>query len=436
MNYNYTEEARVQLAKEWRKIAAIKDITELDGDIRIAASKIITILKNEENSTKKTFYDYLERYLVKQYMINTEDFVEFVVRKQEERKDINGKQALLTKQRLTKCLENRSFIPQKRDFVFRLAFVLGMTDEECEELLTKGMNERGFNFKNPVELIYYFCLKFGYGYLTAQKFIEEFDNIDAETLPDDDRSTTMVHDDFTLRFQNSTMKQDELEKVLIECLGEIKSKYIIGFTDDDVCNKRLNEKFIEVLNKVRNEIGLYNADKSGNESSLKESVKSAGEKYDKTRQVTKDDMTSLYDVSKFLYRDYSEYESAGIEKYITDIKESMFELPLDIKSNRLTKERLHHLALEEVDGKDRYAQRQDLITLVFLYYELALEDEQDRIVRFEDFSEVMNKMLGMCGLLSLNPNNLYEYFIMLCMCTDDPLGTFQEVFVQTIKNEV
>ena len=446
MNYNYTEEARAQLNKETKKITSIKYITGLDGDIKLAASKIIDILKDEANSTKKTFHDYLERYLVTKYMIDTENIVSFVQEKQDERKSVNGKKDLLTKQRIVECIGNKNFIPQKRDFAFRLAFILGMNDEECEELLTKALNERGFNFKNPLELIYWYCLKFDKGFSHADYLLDVYIKMKVDPVLDSSsKNTCDVYNDITLMFKNSANKDGESEKIILDCLADIKSKYAIEIIGEKkefvkalgkIRNKSLDKVFREKLKEIRDAISLYNSIQTVEDDEVKNVLKSVGEKFDKTRQVSTNGTASLYDVAKFLYRDCPEYESLGVEKYITDIKESIFDLPMEIKSNRLTKERLHHLAPEESDGKDRYVQRQDLITILFLYYELISEDEQDRQTRFEDFSEESNKKLNICGMLSLNPNNLYEYFIMLCMYTDDPLGTFQEVFVQSVKKEV
>lgn len=109
--------------------------------------------------------------------------------------------------------------------------------------------------------------------------------------------------------------------------------------------------------------------------------------------------------------------------------------PKIIFDERLTKNRLSNLTYTGSKKEKSYANRHDLITITFFYYELVEEDEQDKVERFEDFCEVMNKILDECGMLSLNPNNLYEYFIMLCMYTNDPLATFQEVYIQSLKKD-
>ena len=444
MNYDFTKEAKIQFEREFDKISAIENMEGLDGDIQEAAVSIISILKNEEVKIKKSFYDYLSRYLFTKHMIDVSDFVGFAINKQDERKSVNGKRDLLTKQRLENCLSNQSFIPQKRDFVFRLAFVLGMNDEECQELLKKGMNERGFNFKNPVEFIYWYCLKFGYGFIKASELFEKYEAIVAEAPNDEDANTEDVYIDFTNKFAKAKLTDsNDLENVLMECLTEIKSKYFFKIIDDDLFNNRLNLMFnVEdargdgIINKIRKEIYEIN-NASENEYSK--------EKFNHRSNLG---LTSLYDVSKYLYRSY--YDDTGKEVYIADIKETVFDLPDDIRNNRLTRERLSNIVMKEDKTQDKYPNRQDLITSVFLLYELnrkklmdehisELEDDEmkfDAMTRSEkrdDFCEKVNKKLNLCGLLDINANNLYEYFIMLCMSTDDPLGTFQEVYIQSIK---
>ena len=427
MNYDFTKEAKIQFEREFDKISAIENMEGLDGDIQEAAVSIISILKSEEVKIKKSFYDYLSRYLFAKYMIDVSDFVEFAINKQDERKSVNGKRDLLTKQRLENCLSNQSFIPQKRDFVFRLAFVLGMNDEECQELLKKGMNERGFNFKSPIEFIYWYCLKFGYGFIKASELFEKYEAIAAETSNDEDANTEDVYIDFTNKFAKAKLTDSNgLENVLMECLTEIKSKFSFKIIDDDLFNNRLNVLFnIEdqgndsIMSKIRMEIYKIN-NASENEYGK-----------EKFNHRSSFGLTSLYDVSKYIYRSY--YDDSGKEVYIADLKETVFDLPDDIRNNRLTRERLSNIVMKEDNTQVKYPNRQDLITAIFLLYELTEDDVNDRIEKFYDFCEQVNKKLNLCGLLDINSNNLYEYFIMLCMSTDDPLGTFQEVYIQSIK---
>ena len=123
------------------------------------------------------------------------------------------------------------------------------------------------------------------------------------------------------------------------------------------------------------------------------------------------------------------YGKSG-KKDISLIDKKSIYLPDAIVNNRLTKGRLGDIVKGE-----KYASRQDLVTLCFLYNQwddIAIDmNPEDRL---EDFCDTVNRKLELCGMQELNVNNIYEYFIMLCMSTEEPLMVFQEVFLQAINN--
>lgn len=437
MNYNYTEEAKINLESEQFDIEAIVGADEFDNVLE-AAERIIHILKNQEKTISKNFYDYLERNLVTKHNISAENLTEFILDKQKQLKPFNGNQQLLTKQRIDKCI-NEKMIPSKRDFVFKLAFILGMSDEECEELLTKGMNERGFNFKNPLEVIYWYCLKFNKGFLYVQQLIQKYNDISVEIIENIDTNTVVVRKNFMERFQNNNLVNKDHENVLIDCLREIKQKYAINLVEDDVCNMRLYEEFIQTLTEVRETIDAINENIKNLNDSANKDRKAEGAGIDSSRYIKTDGTASLYDVAKFLYRDIPGYEKYNLKKYIADNKEDAFkDLSEELKTNRLTKERLHFFVTDDPKEK-RYPQRKDLITILFLNYtssDIYWNEEHSKSDRLIDFQEFVDETLDRCGMAPLNPNNIYEVFILLCMYANEPLEVFQEVYIQSIlKNK-
>lgn len=433
MSYNYTTEAMASLENEQSDIAAIVNIDEFDN-VSEAAEKILNILKTEKEKITKKFYDYIERYIVTKYNVAVENIVDYILQKQKQRKEYNGSQQLLTKQRLEKCIKEK-MIPNKRDFVFKLAFILEMTPEETNELLTKGMQERGFNFKNPLEVIYWYCLKFDYGFIEAQQLLKEYDKIEIAQSIENDKLTVEVRENFTGRFEKAGLVKEEYKDILLDCLKEIKQKYAINFINDDICNMRLKEEFMETLKEVRENISRNNAIDAVQNGLANLDRKAEGKAAESFRFVGSDSLASLYDVSKYLYRDIPDYEIHGVESYVADNEEEVFKgIPEELKANRLTKARLHFIAAEGNEQK-RYPQRKDLITILFLNYntsDLYWNEEHSKADRMIDFQEFVDDTLDRCGLASLNRNNIYEYFILLCMYANEPLEVFQEVYIQSI----
>ena len=155
MNYNYTLEAN-ELLNESTSNFFDYDFTQFGLEelkIEEAAIKIIELVKNQEKIIKKSFPDYLKRYLAESMGVMEDDQIDFILNKQKENKLKNGNTQLLSKQRLEKCYINSGDFTPSRDYIFRLAFILDMQPEAVEEFLQKGIGDRGFNFKNPSFLI-------------------------------------------------------------------------------------------------------------------------------------------------------------------------------------------------------------------------------------------------------------------------------------------
>ena len=72
--------------------------------------------------------------------------------------------------------------------------------------------------------------------------------------------------------------------------------------------------------------------------------------------------------------------------------------------------------------------RFELITLNFFVFSQKLDEYPDPKVRYQKFHETTDEMLERCFLGKLYIPNPYECFILMCILSDDPLGTYADVW--------
>ena len=61
----------------------------------------------------------------------------------------------------------------RRKTVFLLGFGLGMDDTDVTDFLTGVLGEEDFNFRDPVETVYWYCMHYHQPYAKAQELLEE-----------------------------------------------------------------------------------------------------------------------------------------------------------------------------------------------------------------------------------------------------------------------
>ena len=79
--------------------------------------------------------------------------------------------------------------------------------------------------------------------------------------------------------------------------------------------------------------------------------------------------------------------------------------------------------------------RFDLITLSFYNHALDLSDDVKPIVRYRRFIESTDAILNTASMGALYVANPYECFILMCMLSDDPLGTYADVWERSYQTE-
>lgn len=77
---------------------------------------------------------------------------------------------------------------------------------------------------------------------------------------------------------------------------------------------------------------------------------------------------------------------------------------------------------------DAEVTRFDLITLNFFVFSQKLDVYPEPKVRYLQFHESMDAILEKCFLGKMYVQNPYECFVLMCILSDDPLGTYADVW--------
>ena len=90
---------------------------------------------------------------------------------------------------------------------------------------------------------------------------------------------------------------------------------------------------------------------------------------------------------------------------------------------RLTRQHLGDI----IAGKSQIT-RYDLITLSFLSFSQTITEYPSALKRYSAFIDSTNQILEQSDMGPIYPVNPYESFIMMCVLSEDPIGTFSDVW--------
>ncbi len=317
----------------------------------------------------------------------------------------------------------------KREVVFLLGFGLAMSLEDVNLFLTKALREQGINAKDPFEVICWYCFKNGYSYLKFEKLWEIYretpvDSLNMSLLYSEEtigarNMMYTIHDDAALLAFLSRLKtKDNQTKVSVTAGRHFDALYdearaLIAAMYNLVEEERFNREFAEYKDRLSANDRLYD--------------------YEKQRLL--DDKRAAKKI--FSLKDISE---SDIEHVICSA------IPLDRhgnltpgKASRLNEQfagkRFSRQHIHDILAGKAEISRFDLITLNFFIYSQRAEDFSSAEQRYGSFIDSTNRILEECFLGPLYIANPYECFILMCILSDDPLGTYADVWELSYEGE-
>lgn len=310
----------------------------------------------------------------------------------------------------------------KRNVVFLLGFGLNMTVNDVNMFLTKALREPEINPKDPFEVICWYCYKNRYNYLKFRQLWDMYNSSPANCV-----NMSVIYSERTVGVRNSMFSVHD-DAALLAHVSKLKSADNLS-----LMSLTARECFMSLYDEARELIAAdYN--KSAEETHA-EAV------FDYRVKLSNNDR--LYD-----YEKRQRIEKFRAEKRLftkDDISESDIEhvicasIPMDrhgnltpAKASRLNEQfagkRFSRQHIGEVLAGNAEVSRFDLITLDFFIFSKKLDVYPDAKSRYSAFLDSINNILEKCCMGSIYIQNPYECFVLMCILSIDPLGTYADVW--------
>ena len=311
-----------------------------------------------------------------------------------------------------------------RKDVLILGFGLKMSSDSINTFLTKYLQERGLNSKNPTEAICSYCYRKQYNYkkykelrkaYDAAPYAEKFIYVGEKTpgvqgvlqrIENDDELIAFVS---TLKTKDSRAAQFSVSaRENFQMLYNKAAKLILADKQ-----RLADEKYENELQQLREKMT------DNNRYFTAEASRKIREFQEKRRVFTIDNV-SVGDFIKVMYSSIP--------------KDKNQNLPVTTKASlgvEFARKGIRKKSLHDILNNNKEITRYDLINLQFLIYAKTFDARQSRNQRMKDFYESTNTILRNCSMGSLYAANPYECFIMMCIVSPVPLVTYADVWALT-----
>lgn len=422
---NYTEKA----------YAAFYDVIDDPYFLQKDQDSIYAALK--EKVKVIPFGDHLKRYIYEKAEMDgrfqdipASDYLEVICSEFSERQ--TPASFLPTTSRLKNLARN--WLQQKtvnRNVVLLLGFGLGMSVDDVNDFLTKVIKEQRLNAKDPFEAICWYCYKNRCSYIRFQHLLHEYEE-------QKDGCRISVSDANVL--ENTFIFQKRLSSVtndsqLLGYLLSLPAEH--GPTAQSICAR---QQFDLLYKEVREWVADYMSEieKSRLEVErmrLEEKLKRNDRYYDFEKQAMLREMERRYHP----YRS-SEITPADVEQIIftsvpKDKHGNLFPLKFSTLFYQFSGSRLSRQHIGEILNGTGPITRYDLLTLNFFRFYKNLENNESKTERYCKFIESSNNILEKSDMGPVYPVNPYECFLMMCVLSEDPAGTFADVWELSYSKE-
>lgn len=378
-DFEFTRKA----AQRFRQVVSLDTFEEEDADV------IFHYLYKEMELV--SFGDHLKRYIYERAgleepfgEVTQEIYRDIVVESFKE--TYTPKSMNPTSTKLTSLVNNwLNQASVKRETVFLLGFGLRMSVEDVSDFLTRVLREQDFDFRNPDEVIYWYCYFHHYGFHKAEEYKERY----ASLTPNKDYSKALMVYDGGLCL--------DTEERLFDYLAYVKAG-----TDDPMSEKsRAFQEFLKLYQHARQIIAaMYQKDE---EEKGRDKIWTAG------------DITPS-DVEKVICSGIPINKMGNLKKMSASILAKHF------SQKRFSRQRITSILNHKIP-----VERFDLITLEFFIVSQEMEDE-DPYNRYRHFLEEIQPILQDCGMSEIYIVNPYECFLLMCLLTDCPLAVFADIW--------
>ena len=406
-------------------VTAVKDPYFLDSDYDL----VYDLLKNRMQIVP--FCDYLKRYIYTKaemtgnyQAVPLSDYLEIICSEFADRQTPCSFTPTSTKLRNAA----RNWLEQQtvnRNVVLLLGFGLGMSADDVDTFLTKVLQESKLNAKDPFESLCWYCYSHGLGYIRFSDLWERY-----QALPAGETDEDLLLDT-TVRFR----------KKLADVSGEAELMHFLSSLPVVKNAKRQSVSARQHFDR------LYAGTKALvarilTETEIDSARMSAGRMEEK---LSREDR--LYDFEKLqrIKNEKGNFTTFTAEDITPgDIENVILSaVPKDkngnlvsLKSSSLEKQfygkRLTRQRLTDIIAGTIPITRYDLLTLHFFVFSQTCPEK--RKTRYVSFIDSANLILRDCSMGPIYVANPYECFLLMCLLTDDPFGTYADVWELSYSN--
>lgn len=362
-------------------------------------------------------------YLNEKYNPNTEGVVVLDITKAEFRRLIRS---------TTVCLRSKMFL---------LSFALHMNAEEVTKFLTDVLAEQSYNYRDPDEIIAYFCHTHEEvnSYPEFLRIKEEYAKRASVPNPDNvERENYTWYAKIVMTVQVSD--EQDLYRFLLSNSANFNGYSKTAYSEFMMLYNAALEK-TEIQTLSNDEYLTYSEATTAEQLKEREDRinKAIGmQKVTNTEQLARRMLQCIprattekikSDGKKVVTNDFIPiYNGEGGQK---SKKVQTTTLPKEITMNLLMKDRLDDLIrqLKPVD-------RKDLVFLKFYLLSLDLQKKDEySALDYRVFMDECNEMLVRCGMSKLYPANRFENLILISLVSSNPFEMFEDIIEASFFNE-
>lgn len=327
-----------------------------------------------------------------------------------------------------------------RSKVFELSFALHMNDEDVHKFLTDVLAEQSYNYRNPDEIIAYFChthddINTYADYCRIKAAYEEL--LKTAEIPE------KTVENYT-RYAKQVITQGiQTEEVLLNFLV-VNTANFRGYSETAY------QEFIGLFEKAmkKTKVQSFSNDEylSYERAETREDLKRRVERIN--RSVELQEVTNTEQLAKAMLRCIPRATTVRVQNGKEIISNDFIPiyngengqksnkvqtttLPKEITRNLLMKDRL-----DDLIRRIKPVERKDLVFLKFYIFSLDLDEKDEYLAEdCQVFMDECNSMLERCGMSRLYPANRFENLVLLSLFAEQPFSMFELIIDNSFVNE-
>ena len=325
----------------------------------------------------------------------------------------------------------KNWLTQKtasRETVMLLGFGLDMDLDTLNGFLTKALQESSLNPKDPVETVCWYCIRNHLGYYHFRQLLNQYESLPgtADSTQNIDNMGTMIlrtevadiHDEKTLlRYLNQLKRPDGKSRQSVEARTAFDQLY-----------DEAKGVIAELYNHIEEEKSEVETERlqdrlSRNDRMYEDQKQEQVRKFSNQRKKwTKEEITPV------------NFEEVLFSAVPRDRNGNLIPMKGSTLNEQFRGKRLNRQHIQDILDGTGIINRYDLATMGFFVSSHQYVDEEP-VQRYQKFIDETNCILDRCGMGRLYTANPYEAFLMICMLTDYPLGTYADVWEMSYEEE-